>query len=203
MRIQPQPIKVIDDFFESPELWRSYALSQTYTRDEKSTWPGIRSNVLNELNMSLFGSLASNLIKHIHDKTKFLHLKVNFALVDGSYNMGWLHQDEPHYNVAGVIYLNKDAPANSGTSFYNKIAEQDNDYNKLFFEELAAEPSEREQYVPFKHEQRKLFKRNMTVEGKFNRCIMFPPSMWHGADNYFGTTNEDSRLTIVFFGIAQ
>ncbi len=203
MRIQPQPIKVIDDFFESPELWRSYALSQTYTRDEKSTWPGIRSNVLNELNMSLFGSLASNLIKHIHDKTKFLHLKVNFALVDGSYNMGWLHQDEPHYNVAGIVYLNKDAPPDTGTSFYNRIAEQDNDYNKLFFDELAADPADREKFIPLKHEQRKIFKKNMTVENVFNRCIMFPPSMWHGADNYFGTTNEDSRLTIVFFGIAQ
>lgn len=203
MRQIQQPIKVIDDFFESPELWRSFALSQAYFKDEKSTWPGVRTEPLNDINMNLFSSLASNIIKHIHGKSAFLHLKVNFALVDGSYNIGWLHQDEPHYNIAGVIYLNKDAPENSGTSFYTKIAEQDNDYNKLFFEELAADPKDREKFTPFKHEQRKLFKKNMSVEGKFNRCVMFHPTTWHGADNYFGTTSEDSRLSIVFFGVTK
>ncbi len=203
MRTLKQPIKVIDNFFESPDLWRFYALKQAYTRDDQSTWPGLRTAPLNEISMPLFGSLASNLIKHIHGKTFFSHLKVNFASVDGSYNLGWLHQDEPHYNVAGIVYLNKDAPPDTGTSFYNRIAEQDNDYNKLFFDELAADPADREKFIPLKHEQRKIFKKNMTVENVFNRCIMFPPDHWHGADNYFGSTLDDSRLTITFFGIAQ
>lgn len=202
MRTLKQPIKVIDNFFESPELWRSYALKQEYARDEYSTWPGVRSTPLNELNDNLFGSLASKLINHIHDKTGFIKLKVNFACVDESFGSGWLHQDEPEYNVAGIIYLNKDAELGTGTTFYNRIHHTDRNFNQMFIDELNADPISRIKYEKFKEDQRSLFKKNMTVENVFNRCVMFPSECWHSVDRFFGTTKEDSRLTINFFGIA-
>lgn len=202
MRTLKQPIKVIDNFFESPELWRIYALKQEYSRDDYSTWPGIRSKPLNELNIDLFNSLASKLINHIHDKGGFAKLKVNFASVDGSFGSGWLHQDEPEYNVAGVIYLNDVSELGTGTSFYNKIHSTDRNFNQIFKDELTADPKSRIKYEKFKEDQRSLFKQNMTVENIFNRCVMFPPECWHGADKFFGNTMQDSRLTINFFGIA-
>ncbi|CAB4125861.1 hypothetical protein UFOVP181_377 [uncultured Caudovirales phage] len=202
MRTLKQPIKVIDNFFETAEVWRHYALKQDFARDENSTWPGTRTATLDQLNIELFNSLATSIINHMHDKKYFSLLKINFALVDTSYNIGWMHQDEPQYNVAGVIFLNKNAPANTGLSFYHKIADNNQDYNSIFFEELKADLEDRKAYVKFKEEQRTLFKRNMTVENVFNRCVMFPPDQFHAADGYFGNTIDDSRLTINFFGIA-
>jgi hypothetical protein len=202
MRKLKQPIKVIDNFFESPDLWRIFALKQQYSRDETSTWPGVRSATLNELDMELFNSLASKLMLHIHDKNNFLHLKVNFTSVDGSFGSGWLHQDEPQYNVAGVIYLNPDPPEGTGTSFYNKISSSDTNFNQLFFDEISANLDERSNFEKFKLDQKKLFTRTMSVENIFNRCLMFHPEQWHGADKFFGNNLDDSRLTINFFGLA-
>jgi hypothetical protein len=152
--------------------------------------------------MPLFNSFASSTIRHLHGKKFFSLLKVNFALVDESYNIGWMHQDEPHFNVAGVVFLNKSPPPNSGLSIYTKINDSAADYNSIFFEELKSSPENRQGFVKFKEEQRSNFKCNMTVENVFNRCILFPPDNFHAADGYFGTTKEDSRLAITFFGIA-
>jgi hypothetical protein len=202
MKILKQPIKVIDNFFEAPDVWRHYALKQEFTKDSTSTWPGTRTASLDVLSMPLFNAFASNLIKHIHDRTFFSLLKVNFALVDETYNIGWMHQDEPTYNVAGVVFLNKIVPPNSGLSIYTKIANSSIDFNSIFFEELAADPSTRAQFIKFKLEQRSYFKCNTTVNNFFNRCVLFSPDNFHAADGYFGSTKEDSRLAITFFGVA-
>lgn len=202
MRKLNQPIKVIDNIFEAPELWRHYGLKQEYTKDENSTWPGTRTTTLDQPDMSLFNSMASTLMKHMHDKKYFSFLKINFASVDSSYNIGWMHQDEPKYNVAGVIFLNKTAPVNTGLSFYTKVADNSQDYNSVFFKELQADLADRAAFVKFKEEQRSLFKLNMTVQNVFNRCVMFPPDQFHAADGYFGNTLDDSRLTLNFFGVA-
>jgi hypothetical protein len=199
----PQPIKVIDDFFESAELWRHFALKQEFAEDTAGTWPGVRSKPINDINENLFHSLANKLISHIHAKQIFLHLKTNFALVDQSYNLGWIHKDEPFYNVAGVIFLNPNPPKNSGISFFTEIKQDDQNYAKLAHDENQEPCDSRLKFIDFKKQQRELFKRNMYVENKFNRCVMFAPHTYHGAEEYFGTTNQDSRLTITFFGTAQ
>lgn len=201
MRTLKQPIKVIDNFFEAPMLWREFALKQDYFKDQYFSWPGIRSKPLNEINFDLFQTFASALMNHMHDKQGFAHLKVNFALVDGSYNLGWLHLDEPHYNVAGVIYLNKEAKIGTGTSFYNRVLDSGESFSNYFFEELNSN-EDKTKFISIKERQRSSFKRTMTVENVFNRCVMFPPEVWHGVDSYFGSTKEDSRLTITFFGRA-
>ena len=203
MRTLQQPIKVVDDFFESPLLWRHFSLKQQYTTDEKATWPGVRSQPLNELNMNLFSSLASKLLQHVHDKTFFSFLKVNFASVDGSYNLGWMHNDEPMYNFASVIFLNPEPPKGSGLGFYTQVADANQNYNQQFFEELKADPKDRAKFIAHKEEQRSFYKQNMYVENVFNRCVMFPPHMWHSAEKYFGNNIDDSRLTITIFGIAK
>jgi hypothetical protein len=196
-----QPIKVIDNFFESGDLWRHYALKQEYNIDEYKTWPGTRTKPINELNENLFHSLATKLINHIHAKQNFLHLKTNFALVNNTYGKGWIHQDEPNYNVAGVIFLNPHPPKDSGISFFTKINDDDQNYAKLSFEENTTQDLKK--YLKFKEQQRELFKKNMYIENVYNRCVMFAPYQWHSAENYFGDTIETSRLTITFFGTAQ
>lgn len=204
IRKEKLPTKIIDDFFEHPSLWRHFALKQTYSRDPKySTWPGERTDTLDKLNADLFHSLAGKIIFHLPQYKVFRSLQINCSLVDKSYGTGWIHDDEPKWNVAGLIYLTPNPAPNSGTLFYKKIGNSNQDFNKIFLEELASEPHEREKYEKYKTAQRALYEKVMTVGNVYNRCIIFHPHMWHGADSYFGTTKEDSRLTINFFGYAE
>lgn len=202
-KLAKQPIKVVDDFFESPLLWRAHALRQEFTTDETATWPGLRSQSLDEIDIKAFHSLASKLIKYTHGKTHFSFLKVNYALVDESYTMGWIHNDEPQYNVAGVIFLNPNPPKGTGLSFYSRVQESNQDWNAVFFDELKAKPEDRAGFKKYKEEQRRLFKKTMSVENIYNRCVMFAPQEYHAVDGYFGTDKETSRLAITFFGYAE
>jgi len=200
MKIPYTPIKVIDTFLESPELWREFALSQEYSRENSSPWPGLKSKLLSDINPDLFSSFAGKLIKHCHGGSGFTHLEVSFSLIDETYKEGWLHQDEPHYNIAGLIYLNPKSALNSGTSFYRMIRPAQESFTHLLEEEFSTPAETRKDYTADKQRQKSYFKKSMTVENEFNRCIMFHPNEWHGADGFFGTTKTDSRLTITFFG---
>jgi hypothetical protein len=116
-----QPIKIVDDFLEAPEVWREYALKQEYIKDQ-SGYPGIKSKTLDELSINSFHELAGKLILHMNEKTSFKRLKVNFvsAIKEDEIKILNPHQDEKFYNVAGVIYLNQNSPLNTGTSVYSE-----------------------------------------------------------------------------------
>ena len=114
-----QQLKIIDNFLESPGLWRSFALQQEYTKDQ-SGYPGKKSKTLDELSDSIFHSFAEKLVPHVNGKNNFQRLKIQFAYTILNEFSNNVHQDEPFYNVAGLIYLNENAPANTGTVFFNK-----------------------------------------------------------------------------------
>ena len=203
MKIPYTPIKVIDTFLESADLWREYALNQEYYRDEFAPWPGLRTKSLNELNPDLFASLARKLVKHCHGAKEFPHLEITFALVDETFGTGWIHQDEPLYNIAGMIYLNPVAPRGTGTGFYNYANFTEEPFMHLALDEYNSEPADRTKFETAKQRQQSFFNKTMTVENEFNRCVMFHPNHWHGADRFFGNTKENTRLTINFFGTWQ
>lgn len=85
------PIKVIDNFFESPQLWRHFALKQQFHHDEIPKFPGQHSNLLDELDTGLFHLLAGKLIQHLPGFSNFKFLETGFRLVDASYGRGWMH----------------------------------------------------------------------------------------------------------------
>ena len=47
------PIITIDNFFETPSLVRSWALSLEYFKGDRGNWPGIRTAFIDELNQEL------------------------------------------------------------------------------------------------------------------------------------------------------
>lgn len=116
-----QPIKIVDEFLESPVLWRYFALKQHYEKDQ-SYHPGKKSLPLDQLNESLFHQLASKIIKHVPKKNNFERLKIQFAYTTkDDQNDLPPHRDEPFYNVAGLIYLQTDPEMDAGTSFYRQV----------------------------------------------------------------------------------
>lgn len=194
------PIKVIDNFFESPQLWRHFALKQEFYNDEISNFPGQYSKLLGELDTELFHSLAGRLIRHLPGFANFQLLETSFRLADASYGRGWIHHDDPKFNVAGLIYLNDAPPADSGTIIYSMQDHSDKSYQEYKFQEFSSLPEDRHTFDRYKEEQQSLFKKNMTIHNVFNRCALYSPLVWHSADRFFGSSKDDSRLTLNFFG---
>lgn len=196
------PTKIIDDFLEAPQLWRYFALKQEFFVDDVSNFPGKFSKPLQDLNVNLFHSIAGKIIQHLQGYNHFQDLQIAFRLADKSFGEGWIHHDDPKFNVAGLIYLNDTPPENSGTIFYNQIFENLKSYEDYKFQEFSSPPEERYKFNNYKEDQRSYFKKNMTVHNVFNRCVLYSPLLWHSADKFFGDTDQTSRLTLNFFGRA-
>ena len=196
------PTKIVDNFLEAPQLWRRYALKQEFYVDDPSNFPGKYSKPLQDISVNLFHSFANKLIQHLQGYSYFEDLQISFRLADKSFGDGWIHYDDPKFNVAGLVYLNIDPPIDSGTIFYT--CQQDNLklYQEYKFQEFSSPPNQRHNFDVYKQEQRSHFKKNMTVHNVFNRCVLYSPLVWHSADKFFGDTDQTSRLTLNFFGRA-
>jgi hypothetical protein len=158
--------------------------------------------MLSELSSELYEILEIRLLEHLPMFTGLSKVESTFQLIDETWGKGWVHDDNPEHDVAGIIYLNKDAPLNTGTTMYEGAADINGEhYSKLFQEDvLSTDPEVRKGYAKYRDEQRAFFKPATNVDCVWNRCVMFDPRTWHSADNFFGTTKDDTRLTLVFFG---
>ncbi len=197
------PTIVVDNFYEDPELWREFALEQEFFKGDRGNWPGLRTELLHRLNRGMFEVVMKKLLFILKDYgiTQVSELQTGFQSIDETYGRGWVHDDDPSFQVAGVIYLSKDAPIGSGTTIYEDAPDFNGDiYTKAFAEDvLLASPEDRANYAKYREEQVANFKKSIVVENVFNRLIMFDSRCWHSADNFFGTTRDDARLTQVFF----
>jgi hypothetical protein len=200
------PTIVIDNFYEDAEVIRDYALDQEYYKGNRGSWPGLRSDYIQNLDMGLWHTLYKKLMLELkpYGFQKFDELQSSFQLINESYGKGWVHDDDPHFTVAGLVYLNPDAPIGSGTTLYDGQTDFNGDrYGEIFMNDvLLSTDQERTQYTKYRDEQRAHFTATTTIESVFNRCIIFDPRTWHGADNFFGVEKSETRLTQVFFARA-
>ena len=200
------PTMVFDSFYEDPDLVREFALDQHFFKGERGSWPGLRTELMHNINRPFFEMVMRKLLIALKDcgVTEFLELQTGFQIIEESYGRGWVHDDDPKLNVAGVIYLNPDSPLGSGTVIYEDQADFDGDkYTKIFMNDvLVATPEERKQYDKYRQEQIAHFKPTVTIESVYNRCIIFDPRNWHSAESFFGDTVHTGRLTQVFFARA-
>lgn len=197
------PLRVIEDFFEVPKLWRSFALEQEYYPPEFDVFPGQRTKTLDELDKDAFYSFARTLQRNIPRCSGFHHLSARFHSVDETYIKGWIHDDDPNINLAGLIYLNENSPLGTGTSFYDDgIDPMADQIHQLIQRDIFEfDSKDRLDIAEIRDQHRSNFKVNTVVENVFNRCITFDPRVWHAPDNFFGKTLEDSRLTLVFYAV--
>lgn len=193
------PTMVIDDFFETPELWRSFALQQEYFKGDRGTWPGIRTKMLHELNQELYNVLENKLLSYYPMFKGFSKIESTFQVISEEWGEGWIHDDNPEHNLAGIVFLTPNPPKGSGNSSY---AEQDDIDGERIRDMFVADMDpdiDHSQFQKYRIEHRNQFTPTTIVENKFNRCKVFDPRTWHSANNFFGKTLEDSRLTLVFF----
>lgn len=197
------PTIVMDNFYDDPDLWREYALDQEFFKGDRGSWPGLRTELLHNLNRPLFEVTLKKLLFILKDYgiTEVTELQTGFQIIDETYGRGWVHDDDPKLQVAGVIYLNPDAPVGSGTTIYKDCHDFNGEkFTQIFMDDvLQASPEERERHAKYRAEQVSHFEPLITVENVYNRLIMFDSRCWHSADNFFGKEKHDARLTQVFF----
>ena len=122
---------VIDDFYPDPDSVVNYALSQKFSSNIDSNWPGKRPPKMDD-NCDIVISFL-NLLKNKTNvdvfnydlETSFHKTYIFSSFKNSSLNSGFVHTDlyENYFidgkkTLSGVVYLNKKSIKSSGTSFY-------------------------------------------------------------------------------------
>lgn len=202
------PSTIIDGFFSNPYEIRKYGLevSQYLDIDNKNIqYRGKRSECLSKIHPILFDNINRKILSNFYDlENESISWKseIKYQLTDKSFGNGWVHTDQYRPSLlTGIIYLNPDAPIECGTSLYrpkNLAANQLHDKIKKegnMNEELRTS----EYYSECRRENNQQFEKILTVNNLFNRLFIFDSHYFHCADQFFGQTDEESRLTLVIF----
>ena len=137
---------IIDNFLPYPNIVRSWALQQEFQNCEettkrtglKNTWPGYRTNTINELDMD-YANVVLSRIAHIarvnFGVSENLQIASSFQLTMEKDGNSWIHKDDDSL-VAGLLYLSPNAPVESGTILYSEPPHKEIDiignvYNRL------------------------------------------------------------------------
>ena len=195
---------VVDDFYDDPDLVREFALGLEFFKGDRGSWPGVRTELLHRVDYDFFSVFSKKILEVLkqNDYTEIIELQTGFQSIDETYGRGWVHDDDPKLNMAGIIYLNPgEVPNGSGTTIYNDAPDFNGErYSEMFMNDvLVASPEERTAFAKYREEQISYFTPNTIVDNVYNRLVMFDSRCWHSADNFFGKDKYDARLTQVFF----
>ena len=200
------PASIYDNFFEYPDAVRKYALSVEYSKHPGAV-PGKRSEKISELNPELFNYFQMKIINLLYGAGDYdVGIDAYFQWVPEHYEEGWVHADnaggvnEP--TIAGVIYLTPDAPLNAGTSVYQKTIATDlvttsHGIKTTFYQD---EPIDMSEYRLTRDLHNARYDKTIDVANVYNRMFIYNTIQLHRENKFFGTTIENSRLTLVFFG---
>lgn len=142
-----QDIIVIDNFFKDLDSIVEFANQQVFKENDfektKSYWQGLRTEELhaidiektNKITNEFFDKLFYNNLKKCDKYSINCEWIASFCLhrlreID-KFNYKWIHKDKNLY--AGVVYLNKNPPPDTGTFIIkkDKIIPIENKYNRL------------------------------------------------------------------------
>ena len=202
-------IHICDNFFSDPYKVRSIAFKGKYIW--AYNYPGLRSyNVPKEVNDEIL-----SYIRYITKNSSLKFYDSSFQSISQDYDEGIFHEDSESTYIC-IIYLSLDPLLNSGTEVC------DSDHRDLYFRSdeglevfnpinskvtkrrdlFHKDPSNlinRYRYGRIRKKVNSFYKPNIIAANKFNRCVIFPATNFHRAQNSFGTSLGNSRLTIVSF----
>lgn len=198
------PHTIINDFYKDPDAIRKFALSQKFSfltdrTDADYVYPGARTKDLFDLDKKLHGDILKKLVSvfhiHEHDYMRWA-ISTNFQSVSKKYSEGVIHTD--HNTIfAAVLFLSPNAPLNAGTSLFKT--------NKTYAQEKYMQAVEKND-AKFRAGEiimdtgyHSMFDEVIKVNNVYNSLIIYEGDTFHAANDFFGSSLEDSRLTQVFF----
>ena len=195
-------IHICDNFFSHPHKVRSIAFKGKYVGADN--YPGLRcDHVPKEVNDEIL-----SYVQHITKNSSLKFYSSSFQSIQQEYDEGIFHKDMDHTYIC-IIYLSSDPPLNSGTEIcdsdhvrgseiFNTINPKVTKSRDLFHKD-PSNLIKRDEYGRIRKEVNSFYKPNIIAANKFNRCVIFPATNFHRAQNFFGTSLGNSRLTIVSF----
>ena len=201
------PITSVSNFFKNPKEIVKLSKKLTYTKDITGSWPGVRTDNVSNINYNFFRQTILSVLSlyysssdpvEFDDTYLFFHkIKPYASSRTDRRNKGWIHQDK--CSLGGIIYLNKTALPESGTSLYTQkgvIRNKKDIETKVDF------------YKNGKIDLKEYKKRQLDLESKFikthtfqhtyNTLVAFDGNQWHACDNCCSNAKEE-RLSLVFF----
>jgi hypothetical protein len=199
-------VLVLENFLQMPTIVREWAINQKYytakefseMQGKHTDWPGKRTLHVSDLDQEYANIVLSRIanIATSHYGLKNISIRSYFQVSTKDDGDSWIHQDN-NVKLAAILYLNVDAPLNSGTTLYkckdvvrwesfmsnvegyNTLKSINQKDNKQLYEELF-EPKD-------------------IIGNVFNRLVLYPGTEYHKSNEYFGDSVQNGRLTQVFF----
>ena len=199
-------IHICDDFFEDPHKVRSIALKQKYVT-ERLNYPGIRClDVPEEITDYIL-----SYVRYITKKSSLTLTTSVFHSITKEFGDGIFHGDFD-YDYICINYLSLGSHLHCGTEIcdYDSFSHWGQLKNIMLYDEKTTKIQHafhknpfnlinRYRYGRIRKKINSYYQPDFIVSNKFNRCVMFPSRNFHRAQNFFGTSLENSRLTIVSF----
>lgn len=183
---------VIDNFYSQPDTVRNLALSAEYLTLENL---GTGRKSVETKRCYYSQSVVEKIEQALGFKIKVDPRKASFGAFakslpqNAATSEGVIHTDATEW--VGVLYLNPEGPCSSGTTLFEHkstgLCEKPHDVA------LAAQ-------LEVDGKNRDLWKASVKVGFKYNRLVLFKAgSLYHATESFFGNTNEEARLTQLFF----
>jgi hypothetical protein len=192
------PFVCVDNFYPDPYKIRDFALEQNFTKTTKGGFPGKRTKGIEELDIKLFNYFNARLFSIFYD---FDFEKLNWTVnttfdINKNESEGYIHTDG-NSTFVGLIYLSPEANLKSGTNFFIKNQNYNQDYMGVedkvnYFKNNTEENKER--YLKSKEQHNNMFTQSMEIKNVFNRLIAYDPSIYHAPAEIY----EQERLIQVF-----
>ena len=150
--ITQQPTIIIDNFFETPNQVRGWALNLNFYKGNRGNWPGYRTDLIHMIDDKFHSLLCQKIIKHT-SYNYFKQFDASFALCDETWESGWIHTDPMDFNVVGLIYLSPNPPKDihSGTTIYDS-PENYSSGDSVFIDDVNEEdPTKRQSKIGRAH----------------------------------------------------
>ena len=201
------PTLVVDDFFDDPNYVLDLAKNAEYKTLGHTNHPGVASKLkIHEIDQKLFDTILQKILGYYWDLRYPVNYMVDMEFQkiqsndDGILNKGIIHVDSTPPGsaiAAGIIYLNDDAPRDTGTSFYKL---KDNSYEigeRALLDPIAkyhaGEHVDGIEKICQDHYDK--FEETMRVQNQYNRLLFYSGDVWHTATSY----DNQTRYTLRFF----
>ena len=189
------PTTIVDGFLDNPDTFRKFALNQVFYKDDKGRWPGVRTQDLSFVSPVVFHNICKKILSLFFtaDQVYNYNIESSFQLVNKDYNTGWVHKDSSI--ITAVLYLTPDTY--SGTSLYvKKNISYDDD---TFINDKILSYNDGSDNTKARNLHNQNYEESLIVKGLYNRLLVFDSNYYHAAHDFFGSSEEDSRLTLISF----
>ena len=201
------PTLCADNFFDEPDKVVELTHQLKYHSDAKGTWPGLRSDVVHNINQPKFNGkvfcngvckkIIATLYPMNYRQTSW-RVSQYFQKISSDYsNPGWIHNDPP-VELTAIIFLSHHKRC--GTSLYHpRFLDKDFINSKIKETDYKNELIEKKAVKKALQENNDNWEETISINSRYNRLILFDSYSAHAAQQFLEPGIKEDRLTLITF----